>query len=87
MLMCPLCREVLAASARFCSACGARLPEPPEREVRKLVTVLFCDLVRSTALAARADSEVVRDVVSAFFAHATATVEPHVERRELLRHA
>jgi len=35
----------------FCGACGTPLAaaEPP-REVRKTVTVLFCDMVGSTAL-------------------------------------
>ena len=77
MLICPSCGAALTASAKFCSACGARLPERPVREMRKLVTVLFCDLVGSTAMAERADAKVVREVVAAFFAHVTTTVERH----------
>ena len=38
--------------ARFCMACGTSLKpssEPPSREERKVVTVVFCDLVGFTA--------------------------------------
>jgi Adenylate and Guanylate cyclase catalytic domain len=40
-------------------------PRPPEAERRQL-TVLFCDLVDSTALAARLDPEKLREVVRAY---------------------
>jgi class 3 adenylate cyclase len=40
-------------------------PSPPEAERRQL-TVLFCDLVESTALAARLDPEELREVVRAY---------------------
>ena len=40
-------------------------PRPPEAERRQL-TVLFCDLVESTALAARLDPEELREVVRAY---------------------
>ncbi|HET9323304.1 MAG TPA: adenylate/guanylate cyclase domain-containing protein [Gaiellaceae bacterium] len=38
-----------------------------ERELRKLVTVFFCDLVESTALGERHDPELVRHVLSRYF--------------------
>src|SRR5712691_9900703 len=44
---------------------GAPAPRPPEAERRQL-TVLFCDLVESTALAARLDPEELREVVRAY---------------------
>src|SRR5262249_58142551 len=43
---------------------GAALP-PPEAERRQL-TVLFCDLVGSTALAVKLDPEDMREVIRAF---------------------
>src|SRR5713101_1336162 len=43
----------------------APAPRPPEAERRQL-TVLFCDLVESTALAARLDPEELREVVRAY---------------------
>jgi class 3 adenylate cyclase len=42
--------------ARFCSGCGASLVEAaPLREVRKTVTVVFCDVTGPTALGERLD--------------------------------
>jgi class 3 adenylate cyclase len=47
--------------ARFCLACGAPLvAEPAPREERKTVTVVYADLVGSTADAERLDPEDVR---------------------------
>src|SRR4029077_11802088 len=45
----------------------ARRPSPPEdRAERRQVTVLFSDLVGSTALSARMDPEDLREVISAY---------------------
>jgi class 3 adenylate cyclase len=59
---CPNCGEANSDGARFCQACAAPLPEAPEavREERKVVTVLFCDLVGFTASSDQADPEDVR---------------------------
>jgi class 3 adenylate cyclase/tetratricopeptide (TPR) repeat protein len=59
---CPSCGEDNAETARFCSACGAALvAEPaPAGEERKVVSVLFVDLVGFTARSDRADPEDVR---------------------------
>jgi class 3 adenylate cyclase len=46
---------------------------PPEAERRQL-TVMFCDLVGSTALSARLDPEDLRDVISAYHRIVTETV-------------
>ena len=55
---CPSCGRDNPPDARFCSACGAALTEPqPERRERKVVTVLFADLVDSTARAEQLDPE------------------------------
>jgi class 3 adenylate cyclase len=47
--ICANCGQENPEVARFCLACGAPLaaPEPP-REERKIVTVLFADLVGFT---------------------------------------
>lgn len=53
---------------KFCGNCGAPLrAEPPaaEAELRQL-TVLFCDLVGSTALSEQLDPEELREVVAAY---------------------
>ena len=39
------------------------------------MTIMFCDLVGSTALAARLDAEDLRDVLMVYQAHATALIE------------
>ena len=52
------------SAPRFCAECGASLTAAPAgREVRKTVTVLFCDVVGSTALGERLDPEAVRRVL------------------------
>ncbi len=49
---------------------------------RKLVSVLFADLVGSTAMASNTDAEVVRSVLAAYFALAREAVEEHGGRVE-----
>ena len=62
MQVCASCGEANADQARFCSTCGAALLEPaaPPGEERKVVSVLFVDLVGFTAKSDRADPEDVR---------------------------
>jgi class 3 adenylate cyclase/tetratricopeptide (TPR) repeat protein len=67
MRMCPSCGSENAAVAKFCSACGESLADEGSRiEERKVVTVVFCDLVGSTARAERLDPEDVRAELSSF---------------------
>jgi class 3 adenylate cyclase/tetratricopeptide (TPR) repeat protein len=56
---CPFCSHSNDAAARFCSACGVALAEtkPNRREERKVVTVLFADLVGFTGRAEQLDPE------------------------------
>jgi predicted ATPase/class 3 adenylate cyclase len=67
-MICSACGHENRAGARFCDRCGAALAEAPApaREERKVVTVLFCDLVGSTARAEGADPEDVRALLSAY---------------------
>src|ERR1700730_10948623 len=61
MTVCPQCGQENPEVARFCLACGTPLSaaEPPAEE-RKLITVLFTDIVGSTAKAEQMDPEDVR---------------------------
>ena len=77
MIVCPSCREENPERARFCLACGTALEAAAAAgEERKVVSVLFVDLVGFTAGADRADPEDVR-----------ATLRPYHERvsREIER--
>ena len=59
-------------------ACATTLtPATAAREVRKTVTVLFCDLVGSTTLAERHDPEVLKPVLLRYFEEMRAAVERH----------
>ena len=68
MLACPSCGSENAEDARFCSACGTELAAAaPAPEQRKVVTVLFCDLVGSTALGESTDPEALRARMRRYF--------------------
>jgi len=78
---CPKCAAENAHEAKFCSQCGAAFEvvskaatEPPERGVtgeRRHLTVLFCDVVGSTEIAAKLDPEEWRELVASYH-HAAA---------------
>ena len=56
MPVCAQCGQENPDIAKFCLACGASLAAPePRAEERKLVTVLFTDIVGSTAKAEQMD--------------------------------
>jgi class 3 adenylate cyclase/tetratricopeptide (TPR) repeat protein len=69
---CPACGAAVTPGLAFCTKCGARLDGAgtgaPAREERKIVTVLFCDLVGFTSRAEQLDPEDVRRVLSPFYA-------------------
>ena len=71
MAICAVCSQESPADARFCVACGAELPAEPVTEERKHVSVLFADLVGSTARAEHVDVEDVRDALVTFHALVT----------------
>jgi class 3 adenylate cyclase len=61
--ICPNCGKENPAGFAFCGYCTAPLadqPQPPAFEERKIVSVLFCDLVGFTAASERQDPEDVR---------------------------
>src|SRR5215468_1616503 len=75
-MLCPRCRAATAEGARFCAHCGAALAPvaaPPSAERRQL-TVLFCDVVDSTALSVRLDPEDLREVMLAYQHYVNETV-------------
>jgi class 3 adenylate cyclase/tetratricopeptide (TPR) repeat protein len=75
---CPSCGQANRPEARFCDACGAALDAVgPDRELRKVVTVVFCDVTGSTALGERLDSESLRRVMERYFAVAREVLERH----------
>ena len=78
MSICPSCGAENPEGFRFCGSCGAALVEAmPAREVRKTVTVLFCDVVGSTALGERVDPEPLRRLMGNYYEQMRAIVERH----------
>lgn len=78
MPTCSSCGRNSPAEFAFCPACGAALaPAPAPREVRKTVTILFCDIVGSTALGEALDPESMRKVMDRYFVAMREAVERH----------
>jgi class 3 adenylate cyclase/tetratricopeptide (TPR) repeat protein len=66
-MACPSCAGLIPDGARFCPSCGAPVAVVPSGE-RRVVTVLFADLVGFTGLAERLDPEQVTRLVDSCFA-------------------
>jgi class 3 adenylate cyclase/tetratricopeptide (TPR) repeat protein len=79
MVVCPSCGQENPEGFRLCGMCGAALAPAAEsaREERKVVTILFTDLVGSTARAEGLDPEDVRATLSAYYAQLRAELERH----------
>lgn len=76
--VCATCGNENPAEARFCFSCGAALEGAlPASETRKTVTVLFCDLVGSTAMGEQLDPETLRGLLGRSFDRVSAIVERH----------
>ena len=60
MQTCSSCGQENPDNARFCLACGSPLGQAAPREERRIISVLFVDLVGFTARAERLDPEDVR---------------------------
>ena len=70
MAVCDKCAEPVESADKFCRSCGNPLsPAPvaqPKAEERRLLTVLFCDLVGSTELASRLDPEETHELIQLY---------------------
>ena len=78
-MTCAGCGSANRADARFCDACGAPLAarRPPDAVARKVVTIVFADLIGSTSLHERLDAESVRRVMDRYYRALRAAVEAH----------
>ena len=78
MQTCPGCGEENPDRFRLCGYCGSALAaQPPPQEVRKTVTVVFCDLKGSTELGDRLDSEALREVLGLYFSAMKPVLDRH----------
>ena len=77
VLTCANCGRESPDDFAFCPACSAPLAPPGRQEVRKTVTVVFCDVTGSTAMGERLDPESLRRVMSRYFAEMRAALERH----------
>jgi class 3 adenylate cyclase/tetratricopeptide (TPR) repeat protein len=76
-VICPRCNGENSELAKFCLECGRPLGAArPMREERKVVTVLFADLVGFTSQSERLDPEEVRALLQPYHA----SVRRHLER-------
>jgi class 3 adenylate cyclase len=77
MALCTKCDQDNPEGARFCLASGTALDSDAgrARKERKVVSVLFCDLVGSTARAEQMDPEDVSALLSAYHARVKQELE------------
>ena len=76
---CPACGAAIEPGTKFCGECGSPLQEVPAPEPgaeptapspvaeRRLVSVLFADLVGFTTISEGRDSDEVRELLSRYF--------------------
>jgi class 3 adenylate cyclase/tetratricopeptide (TPR) repeat protein len=70
MVTCASCGRENPPESRFCNGCGAPLEAArSRREERKVVTVLFADLVGFTSRAEQLDPEDVRTMLASYWQH------------------
>jgi class 3 adenylate cyclase len=75
--VCPACRTENPDGFRLCGMCGAALAPAEAREERKVVSVLFTDLVGFTSRSERLDPEDVRATLSPYYARLRNEIERH----------
>src|SRR5262245_40074018 len=87
---CPQCGTDNPANKKFCGDCGALITSSatsapsnpsssrgPSSESRKIITIVFADLIGSTALHERLDPESVNRVMDAYYRAVRGPVEEH----------
>ena len=77
MAVCLNCGHEANAEFRFCPECGAAVEVTAVQGVRKTVSVVFCDLVGSTALGESTDPEALRGLLGRYFELMRSIVERH----------
>ena len=79
MATCRACGAANPNEARFCMTCGTPIAAPGTgtSDVRKVITVLYCDLVGSTELADRLDAEDVDRLLRTYHDIARRRIEAH----------
>ncbi|TMH00094.1 MAG: zinc-ribbon domain-containing protein, partial [Betaproteobacteria bacterium] len=81
MVKCPSCGEENPPKFRLCGYCGMPLVAAsavlPAHEVRKTVTIIFCDLKGSTALGEHLDAEALHEVKERYFKAMAAEISRH----------
>src|SRR3954471_13478207 len=78
MPLCLSCSVETPPEARYCMSCGVQMVRAePAREQRKVVTILFCDLVGSTALGESTDPEALRARMRRYFEDLRVILERH----------
>ena len=69
-MKCSRCGHDNPATQKYCGNCGAPLAAAPERPAageRKLLTILFADVVGSTAMAEKLDPEEITEIMNGTF--------------------
>ncbi len=76
MTVCRTCGHRNPQAAHYCAACGNALDDDGRaREERKVVTILFCDLVEFTSRFDLADPEDVQDTLATYHARVRREIE------------
>ncbi len=78
-MRCASCGRENRSGARFCDACGTALPPGPAADAaaRKIVTVVFADLIGSTSLHEHLDAESARRLMDRYYAALHEAVAGH----------
>ncbi|MFP5486838.1 MAG: adenylate/guanylate cyclase domain-containing protein, partial [Acidimicrobiia bacterium] len=83
-MACHVCSEPVPPGARFCPSCGAPQSSDTERvldkaagDERRVVTVLFADIVGFTTLAEHRDPEQVKRLIDSVFERLVEVVDEH----------
>ncbi|MGA1555685.1 MAG: adenylate/guanylate cyclase domain-containing protein [Ilumatobacteraceae bacterium] len=76
-MSCPVCSDPVPVGARFCPSCGVPQSEPSPEDERRVVTVLFADVVGFTSLAEGRDPERVKRLIDAAFERLLGVVEAY----------
>jgi class 3 adenylate cyclase len=80
--LCAACSQENPDIARFCLHCGAALGTGDHREERRVVSVLFVDIVGFTSKSEQLDPEDVRSFLTPYYERVRAEIEHHGGRIE-----